>query len=72
VYYSLLLEPFVFVTIFDEKALLGDVQLLVEELEESLRKMLVLTVQEGASTPFINLSARTPEEAFTDLFDFNA
>ncbi len=72
VYYSLLLEPFVFVTIFDEKALLGDVQLLVEELEENLRKMLVMTIQEGANTPFINLSSRTPEEAFTDLFDFNA
>lgn len=71
VYYSLLLEPFVFVTIFDDKALLGDVQLRVEELEESLKQMLVMTVREGESAPFINLSSRTPEEAFTDLFDLN-
>ncbi len=71
VYYSLLLEPFVFVTIFDDRALLGDVQLRVEELEEKLKHMLVMTVRDGAGAPFINLTSRTPEEAFTDLFDLN-
>lgn len=71
VYYSLLMEPFVFVTIFDDKALLGDVQLRVEELEDTLRQMLIMTVREGIGAPLINLSSRTPEEAFTDLFDFN-
>jgi predicted regulator of Ras-like GTPase activity (Roadblock/LC7/MglB family) len=71
VYYSSLIEPFVFVTIFDDKALLGDVQLRVEEMEDRLRHMLVMTVRDGMDMPFINLTSRTPEEAFTDLFDFN-
>lgn len=71
VYYSLLFEPFVFVTIFDEYALLGDVQLRVEELKENIKKMLVMTVKGETESTFFTLTSRTSEEAFTDLFDFN-
>ncbi|MCK4576112.1 hypothetical protein KAU34_06870 [candidate division WOR-3 bacterium] len=71
VYYSLLIDPFVFVTIFDENALLGDIQLRVQELEEKLKKMLLLTIENKTEGPLFTLTSRTPEEAFIDLFEFN-
>jgi len=71
VYYSLLVDPFVFVAIFDEKALLGDVQLRVEELGEKIKGILKTTIKGKKGTPLFSLTERTPEEAFTDLFDFN-
>lgn len=70
-YYSLLVEPFVFVTIFDEKALLGDIQLRVEELEKKIKKLLITTMGGEVGSPFFTLTSRTAEEAFIDLFDFN-
>jgi len=72
IYYSLLVEPFVFTTIFDENALLGNIQLLVEEFEEKMRDMLMLSVKGETKASFFNLQLRTPEEAFTDLFDSSA
>ncbi len=72
IYYSLLVEPFVFATIFDENALLGNIQLLVEEFEEKMRDMLMLTVKGETKASFFNLQLRTPEEAFTDLFNSSA
>jgi predicted regulator of Ras-like GTPase activity (Roadblock/LC7/MglB family) len=71
VYYSLLIDPFVFVTIFDDRALLGDVQIRVQELEEKLKKMLVMTVDSKQEGPLFTITSRTPEEAFNDLFDLN-
>lgn len=71
IYYSLFFEPFVFVTIFDENALLGDVQLRVEELEENIKKMLIMTIKGETERTFFTFTSRTSEEAFTDLFDFN-
>jgi|GEM_PF-633583 len=71
IYYSLLIEPFVFVTIFDDVAILGDVQLRAEELKEEIKKMLLSTFRRNTDSPVLTVISRTPEEALTDLFDFN-
>lgn len=71
IYYSLLVDPFVLVSIFDERAILGDIQLRVEQLGDKIKEMLSLTIEEGEGIPFFTSTSRSPEEAFTDLFDLN-
>lgn len=71
IYYSLLFEPFVFVTIFDDNALLGDIQIRLEALEKEIKKMLITIVKRDRRTRLFTFTSLTPEEAFTDLFDFN-
>ncbi len=71
IYYSLLIEPFVFVTIFDDNAILGDVQIRVDEFKKKIKGMLLSTFEDKTGGPILSLTSRTPEEALTDLFDFN-
>ncbi|OQX52058.1 MAG: hypothetical protein B5M53_09485 [Candidatus Cloacimonas sp. 4484_209] len=71
IYYSLLIDPFVIVTIFDKTAILGDIQLKVDELEDKIKQMLINTINAKKKEPVFVLSSRSPEEAFSDLFDFN-